>query len=107
LDPLGFGQTAWQVILSIWIILFFFAMLALLARLAHGKFRLGQFCYGTAKCPECGHVYPRPLMAVNLWNKRYEPCPACNKWHITREYRIPPGGDENETGDADEPRNDT
>ncbi|MGD8717749.1 MAG: hypothetical protein PVH29_02905 [Candidatus Zixiibacteriota bacterium] len=107
LDPLGFGKTAWQVILSIWVLIYFFAMLALLARLAHGEFRLGQFCYGMAKCPECGHIYPRPLWALNLGKKRYERCPACKKWHTTREYHIPPGGEKEEPGNADEPRRDS
>jgi hypothetical protein len=26
---------------------------------------------------------------VNLGNRRHEKCPACKKWHRTREYKGP------------------
>jgi hypothetical protein len=81
------GQTVWGVIVQIWILLFFFGMLVLLNRFlksADPEWRgLRHHLLGRAKCPECGLIYERPWMAVNLGTRRYERCPGCLRWHYT------------------------
>lgn len=86
----GLGKPAWTIILSAWVALYFGAMLVLIFWLAAGKGKPGRALFGRAKCPACGAVYDRPMFAFNLGAKRYEPCPACKKWHITSEYKEPP-----------------
>ena len=81
LDFGGLGKPAWQVILMFWVQLYFLCMVALLARLTYGKFQIGRFILGETRCPECGDAYPRPLLGLNFFNKRYERCPHCRKFH--------------------------
>ena len=88
----GLGEANWTTIVSLWIMLYFFAMMALLAYLAYGKPQAGRLIFGRAKCPECGEVYPRPLFAINMVTRRYEPCPACKRWHWTKEWKEEGGG---------------
>jgi hypothetical protein len=75
------GKTTWQVILTIWVPLYFLSMLALLARLNYGRFEVGRFAFGETRCPECGLMYPRPLLGLNFFKWRYERCPHCRKFH--------------------------
>lgn len=80
---LGLGQPFWQVLVSLWVVLFFIGGLALLAAFKYGSAKkIGRFIFGKAKCPECGKVYDKPLFGLNLGPKRYEPCPHCKKWHL-------------------------
>ncbi|UCH77894.1 MAG: hypothetical protein JSU81_09235 [Candidatus Coatesbacteria bacterium] len=88
-DPLEFGKQAWGIILSFWVIGYFLLMLTVLAFFAYGKFQPGRLFFGLAKCPSCGTVYPRPFWGANLGTVRYERCPACKKWHRTREFKVP------------------
>ncbi len=81
IDLGGFGKTTWQIILSIWVLLYFFAMIFLLTYLYYGKFNLGKFIFGNSVCPECGFVYPSWFISLNWFNKKYEKCPNCKKWH--------------------------
>lgn len=85
----GLGKTAWQIILSVWVPLYFIAMLVLMAYLYELKLsdiRL-KLC-GRAKCPECGQIYVRPLLlAVNVFELRYEFCPNCRHFHWTRPWK--------------------
>lgn len=82
-----FGAETWQVILSIWIMLFFAAMVLMLVYFKLGTFEVGKFFYGNSVCPQCGHNYPAPIMAFNSFNKRYERCPACKKWHWVKMWK--------------------
>ena len=90
----GVSKTVWQVALTVWINLFFIGTFILLIFLYIRQRRAGKkrgllgWLFGYARCPECGHVYPRPWYGVNLSTfkkptQRYEPCPACRKWHMT------------------------
>jgi len=77
----GFGNDAWQVILQIWVGLFFITAILILVRSSFGNFSFAQFFIGSSTCPKCGSVYPPPLLALNWFTKRYEKCPNCKKWH--------------------------
>jgi len=93
-DAFGIGKAAWQYVLSFWIVVYFLLMLTILALFAYGKFQPGRIFFGLAKCPDCGAIYPRPFWGLNLGHQRHEKCPACKKWHRTREYKGPlEGGD--------------
>jgi hypothetical protein len=88
----GLGDSAWAVIVQVWAILFFVAMIALLGRLFNSADPEGwrgfrHHLLGQAKCPGCGLVYLRPWFAVNLPTCRYEPCPGCKKWHVTTGWK--------------------
>lgn len=83
----AFGATSWQIILQIWVILFFFVMIALLSKIYYGKFQVGKFLFGISVCPECSAEYPSPVWAINLLHKRYEKCPHCKKWHIVSVFK--------------------
>jgi membrane metalloprotease YhfC-like protein len=95
----GLGDSAWAVIVQVWLILFFFAMIALLMRFfrsadPEGWRGLRHYLLGQAKCPECGLVYLRPWIAINMGTRRYEQCPGCKKWHLTtawKEEELPRG----------------
>lgn len=84
------GQGFWQPALGYWIIVYFIAMVIMYVMLANrttsvlGAVRL---IYGKAKCPECGLVYDRPILAINLGPKRYERCPGCRKFHFTGSHK--------------------
>ena len=75
----------WQIFLSYWVIVFSFVMLLITTIVLYGKPRLGYFLAGQAKCPECGKIYDRPFLGINLISKRFEKCPHCKKWHLIRE----------------------
>jgi hypothetical protein len=81
LDFGGLGKATWQVIMVIWVQLYFLMMVALLARLNYGRFEIGRFILGETRCPECGATYPRPLLGFNFFKWRYERCPHCRKFH--------------------------
>jgi len=83
----AFGKDAWQIILSLWIMAFFFAMAMLLVYFKMGSLQIGKFFYGTSVCPGCSHNYPAPVFAVNFFNKRYERCPNCKKWHWIKMWK--------------------
>src|SRR5207245_1544675 len=78
----GLGRQVWLVIVQVWLLLFFLAMMTLLSALLHfadpERWRgFGQYLFGKAKCPECGVVYGRSIFAFNLGSHRYERCPGC------------------------------
>jgi hypothetical protein len=88
----GLGERAWAVIVPVWLVLFFFAMIALLIRFfkaadPEGWRGLHHYLLGQAKCPGCGLVYLRPWFAVNMGTRRYEQCPGCQKWHVTTRWK--------------------
>jgi hypothetical protein len=86
----GFGVSAWQMILTIWVQFYFLAMLGLLAYFSFGSMQnLSLFINGKAKCPGCGVIYPRPIFAISGIKKRYERCPVCRKWHWTEKLGDP------------------
>ncbi|MCP4229929.1 MAG: hypothetical protein GY771_07240, partial [bacterium] len=74
-DFLSLGEDVWMVIVGIWITVFFLGVIIMLAYFAAENRRAGQSLFGLAKCPDCGTIYPRPLLVgVNLVTHRYEPC---------------------------------
>ena len=81
LGVFGAHKTIVDLILGLWVAVYWLAMLALLAFYATGGWKLGQFIFGDATCPTCACVYPRPVLALNLGAKRLERCPHCRKWH--------------------------
>jgi hypothetical protein len=86
-DPLGWGEYTWGIILSVWIPVYLIAMGLMVTYLGTGGFNLGRGIYGTDICPDCGKEYNKPLfLAVNLLNKRYERCPHCKKWHMMPSF---------------------
>jgi|SRR5947209_11213942 len=79
------GAAERQLILGLWEVLFFLAMLGLLV--LSFNLALRRTLLGRAKCPECGLVYERGWMAINMGSRRYEKCPGCRHWHWTGRER--------------------
>lgn len=89
INYLDLGKDTWTIFLSIWVQLYFFGSIGLMAMLHLGAFsKMGEFLFGKAKCPECGEIYPRPILGLNLGARRYERCPHCHKFHLleSKEY---------------------
>lgn len=86
IDFLSLGKEAWQIVLQIYIVLFFLCMIGLLAYLQFGKVKIGKFLFRNSVCPGCGKKYDAPLLGLNFFNKRYEPCPHCKKWHWVKMW---------------------
>jgi hypothetical protein len=78
----GIGQTAWQTIISLWLMFYFLGGIALLAYFTYGRASIGRFIFGKTKCPECSQIYDSPVFGLNLGTRRYERCPQCRKWHL-------------------------
>lgn len=72
----------WQVILQVWVTLYFIIMGSFLAYLTFGKQWLRNLIRGRATCTECKLSYERPIFGINLLHKRYERCPHCKRWHL-------------------------
>ncbi len=76
------GQQTWTAILTVWVNVYFLLMLALLIYLTYGKWgKSRSFLFGKMKCPECGEIYDRPVLGLNLMTRRYEKCSSCKKYH--------------------------
>ena len=90
--PITMAQRGWlgpnsqiaQTIVVLWIATCAVAAFFWLSHLDIGRVGLGEFLYGRAQCPGCGHEYPRRLSGLNLGGTRYEPCPHCHHWHLTK-----------------------
>lgn len=83
-NAFGLGATFWAVTLQVWIIAYLIGALALLSYFTFGRVNPGRFLFGRRKCPECGAEYDGSLFAANLGTRRYERCPHCRHWHLTR-----------------------
>jgi hypothetical protein len=81
------GHETWQIILTIYVPLYFILMLLLLSYYNYGKANLGMLLFGKSHCPECGYEYAPPILALNWITKRYERCPNCKKWHWVNEWK--------------------
>lgn len=95
LNIIPLDQSTWSIAMTTWLVLIALFLAGMLARFSFGKWQVGRFLNGLAKCPECGTIYPRPLFAVNMLNKRYERCPNCHKFHMTETYKEKPGDGDN------------
>ncbi|MCC7158869.1 MAG: hypothetical protein IT281_04965 [Ignavibacteria bacterium] len=84
---LSLGIATWQVIVSVWLIIFFLGMVVLLVYFKFGSIQIGKFFYGTSICPECGFNYPAPAFGINSFKTRYEKCPGCKKWHWVKMWK--------------------
>lgn len=102
----AFGKEAWQIILQFYVIGFFFGMIALLAYLKFGTIKIGKFLFQNSVCPGCGKTYDPPFIGLNFFNKRYEPCPHCKKWHWVKMW-VHDDKTDNDRPDNDNPNNDT
>jgi hypothetical protein len=92
IDFMRLGNAFWQQALGIWILLYFAAallMFVMLARKTTSVKAAVRSIYGKAKCPGCGFIYNRPFLALNLLTRRYERCPGCGKFHLTKDYEEP------------------
>lgn len=83
----GLGSGQWQVIISIWLLIFFLGMVLLLVYFKFGSLQLGKFFYGSSVCPECGFNYPAPVFGINSFRTRFERCPNCKKWHWVKLWK--------------------
>ncbi len=77
------GQPVWQIILGLWLMMFFAAMFGLLAYYVCGKGWL-RTLLGHARCRGCGTEYPRPWWSMNFVTHRLDRCPHCGRWNWTR-----------------------
>src|SRR5262249_3707643 len=82
IQALGLPATAWITIASLVPVLMAILPGMALSRLTGGQ--LHQEALGESTCPECGTVYPRPFLALNLGPVRYERCPNCRHFHMIR-----------------------
>lgn len=85
-NAFGLGPRAWQVIMQLWVLVYFLLMGSFLAYLAFGRKWFRKLIRGRALCPECMQVYEHPICGVNLLHKRYERCPYCNHWHLVSAF---------------------
>jgi hypothetical protein len=83
-NAFALGPTFWAVAVQVWIIACFVGALALLSFLVFGHVSPGRLLYGRRICPECAAEYDASLFAINLGARRYERCPHCRHWHLTR-----------------------
>jgi uncharacterized membrane protein YhfC len=89
---LGLSTEAWTVIAGLTPVVVAILIGVALNRISRGRFQLEAL--GRSTCPECGTVYPRPLLAANLGPWRYERCPNCRRFHMVKLYGQPkPVGD--------------
>lgn len=84
----GLSRTLWIIIVQVFLLVYFFAALALLYWLAFRRAATpgttAKLFYGPRECPECGARYEPPLFALNFGRTRYERCPHCRHWHWTK-----------------------
>lgn len=85
-NVLGLGPKAWQILLQLWVPVYFLMMGSLLACLAYGRHWFKKLVRGSVRCPECKHAYAHPFFGVNLLHKRYERCPFCKHWHLVNTF---------------------
>ena len=79
IDLFGLGRPTWSALLQVYLLVFIIALMVAVNRLARGG--LARNLFGDATCPECGSVYPRSLIGINMLVTRYERCPHCRHWH--------------------------
>ena len=80
-----FSPDVRQAVLALCVLLFTLAMVGLLVRVYDLDLR--QALLGRAKSPECGFVYDRRWLAVNMGSRRYELCPGCKNRHWTETVK--------------------
>ena len=83
-NAFGLGPTFWAIVVQLWIIAYVVGALALLSYFVFGRLNPGRLVFGRRKCPECGAEYDASLFAANLGTRRYERCPQCRHWHLTK-----------------------
>lgn len=101
--PITLSQWGWfgsnpetsRILLGIWVVLCALIGLTILLQSSNRTERsLGARIYGEAVCPSCHTRYSRSLMlGLNFgFSLRYEPCPACKRWHWTRREPLQKSG---------------
>ena len=84
IDPLHWGKTTWQYILSLYVPLYTFLMIGMMLFFQFRKNKIMKFkkiFLAPHVCPECGKEYRGRWLALNSFTKAYEKCPFCKKWH--------------------------
>lgn len=97
LGPHGIAAsfTVFQIVLTLWVIGVAVGAARYLLWLGvdHGDARgsNGAPCEKSiwkARCPRCETVFVRRMLrGINLGTLRYEPCPSCKKWSLTRPWQ--------------------
>ena len=92
LDVGHLGPAGWQLVLFMYVNIYWVFMLGLLGYFVYGKkmnFGRGP---ARARCPGCKEVYDRPFFRVNLGlTTSYERCTKCRKYHkIEAENLVDP-----------------
>jgi DNA-directed RNA polymerase subunit RPC12/RpoP len=87
-DVGGLGKGVWSGIVFGFLLLYFFAALALLSYFTFGRLAPGRIFYGIRRCPECEKDYDAPLFGLNFGTTRYERCPHCRHWHWTKPRKV-------------------
>ncbi len=84
LDIGHLGRAGWQIVLLMYVNIYWAFMLGLLAYFVYG---MGSFKRGPtrARCPGCKEVYERPFFRFNLSVRTsYERCSKCRKYHVIK-----------------------
>ena len=80
----GLGPTFWGIVIQVCLIAYFLGALAFISYSVFGRFNPALLFIGRRKCPECGAEYDPSIWALNLGSRRYERCPQCRHWHLTK-----------------------
>ena len=85
-NTFGLGAKVWAIVLQLWLLLYLAAMGILLAGITYGNSWFQKLIRGKIRCPECGQLYTRPLLSLNLLHKSFERCPHCRRWHLVSAF---------------------
>jgi len=85
-------EVMWGQLLSIWLAVILVFLIYTSAKIVRPKQNAGRTIFGQAKCPKCGEIYDRPLIAgFNLVFWCYERCGKCKKFNlIGRKNKVKP-----------------
>ena len=89
LSPLGRYPVVASTLLSLWVAGFWCGAIVLLVVLNRATTSVPATTpglFGEAICPECGRVYARSALALNLGARRLERCPHCGRWHLVPQF---------------------
>lgn len=101
--PLG---RTWQVVLILWVMFYFLAMLVLIPCFYPDIGGIRKFMHARSQCPKCGFVFQRGRLhninfrlRVLLFGRNITigRCPNCKKWHKVNSFvgdlpeELPPG----------------
>ena len=85
----GSGKTVWMMIVQGWLIIYLVAALLMLSCFLFDWVPPARRIYGVRHCPECDRDYDPSFFALNFGLTRYERCPHCRRWHLTKGQKPP------------------